>query len=206
MKQYPSIPQSTGQKFEGLGLVDVFDKLDGNNLRFEFSKKQGWHKFGSRTQMVDLTSEQFGPAVRRFLEEYAEWIPTCFKKTPQKIVIFGEWSGPNSFCGMHAQDDLMDLTFFDACVDNRGWLDPRDFRKAFEGSVPVCRYLGSHNWTRGFIDRVRSGAIDGITFEGVVGKTIQGSQLKMGKAKTQEWYDKVYALYPEKDADKLVAS
>lgn len=206
MKQYPTIPQSNGQKFEGLGLVDVFDKLDGNNLRFEYSKKKGWHKFGSRTQMIDETSEQFGDAVRMFKDDLGEWVLACFKKTPTKIVVFAEYHGPNSFCGMHEPGEELTLTVFDACVDNRGWLDPREFRKTFEDQIPTPKHLGQHNWTRGFMQRVREGEIEGITFEGVVGKTMHGNQLKMSKAKTQAWLDKVYATYPLKDADRLANS
>ncbi len=40
MKSYPSILGSTGQNFTEFDSF-VFDKADGSNLRFEFSKKQG---------------------------------------------------------------------------------------------------------------------------------------------------------------------
>lgn len=205
MKQYPSIPNCNGQGFEGLGIVDVFDKLDGQNLRFEFSRKRGWYKYGSRTQMIDESDPRWAPAIRMFNESTGPLILDCFKRSPQKLVVFCEWWGPQSFCGMHEPGDEMRLTLFDACVDNKGWMDPRDFRKTFEGKTNTPSHLGQHNWTRGFIDRVRQGDLP-CTFEGVVGKTIQGSQLKMGKAKTQVWLDRVYALYPQKDADRLVES
>jgi hypothetical protein len=31
----------------------AFDKLDGSNMRFEWSPKRGWYKFGSRGQLID---------------------------------------------------------------------------------------------------------------------------------------------------------
>jgi len=205
MKTYPSIPNSNGQNFQGLGVVDVFDKLDGNNFRAEWSRKQGWHKFGTRTQMIDGSDPQFGPAVPFFCDTMGEWIPTCSKKIPNKLVVFAEWYSDESFGGQHPEGADMKMALIDCCWEQKGWLDPRDFRKAFEGKVPTATYLGQYNWTRGFVDRVREGEID-CTFEGVVGKTIQGGQLKMGKAKTQAWLDRVYANYPAHVAERMVKS
>lgn len=125
MKQYPSIPNCKGQKFENLGLVDVFDKLDGNNLRFEWSKKRGWYKSGSRTQMIDQTDPRFGPGVTFFLNNVGDQLVECFKKSPQKLVVFGEWWGKQSFAGVHTPGDPLQFSVFDVCVDNRGFMDPR---------------------------------------------------------------------------------
>lgn len=206
MKRYPSIPQSTGQSFQGLGLVHVFDKLDGQNLRFEWTPKRGWYKAGSRTQMIDETSEQFGTAVKFFHANVADSIPSCFKRKPQKLVVFGEWWGKNSFAGMHDPDDEMHFSLFDVCVDNRGWMSPTEFRKTFEGQVETARYLGTHNWTRGFVQRVFNHEFDGPTFEGVVAKDLRGPNLIMAKAKTKAWLDKVYAFYPQDVAERLAVS
>lgn len=208
VKSYPSIPNSGGQSFAGLGLVHVFDKLDGSNLRAEWSKKRGWYKFGSRTQLIDETSDQFAGAPRA-MEAVGEQVRSHLKskRAPQKIVIFGEWHGPNSFAGVHDPDDDMRFSVFDICVDNRGWMDPKDFVKTFVGEVDTPDYLGTMNWTRGLIQRVRDGELkDDITFEGVVGKTLQGPRLMMGKAKTQEWIDKVKALYVPEQAEKIINS
>lgn len=35
----------------------AFDKLDGSNLRFEWNKKQGWYKFGTRNRMFDRSDK-----------------------------------------------------------------------------------------------------------------------------------------------------
>lgn len=206
MKTYPHIPQAKGQKFEGLGQVDVFDKLDGNNLRFEFSKKQGWHKFGSRKMMIDATHEHFGPAVIHFMSGLDQDILKCFKRTPDKLVVFAEWWGPNSFAGEHLPGEQLTLSVFDACVNNKGWLAPTDFRRTFEGEIPTPEWLGRFNWTRGFVHQVLVGNLDGITLEGVVGKTMKGNQLKMGKAKTKAWLDKLYLKYNKEMADQIANS
>ena len=84
MKEYPSIPNSNGQSFENLGSVHLFDKLDGSNLRMEGTKKRGWFKFGSRTQMIDETSEQFGAAIEKMVAIGDQL--TKLLGNPQKLV------------------------------------------------------------------------------------------------------------------------
>ena len=47
--------------------VYAFNKLDGQNFCAKFNpKKMVFDTFGSRTQMVDETSDQFGDTVRYF--------------------------------------------------------------------------------------------------------------------------------------------
>ena len=45
MKSYPSIPKFSFGDIK----LHTFDKLDGSNLRFEWTKKKGWYKFGTRS-------------------------------------------------------------------------------------------------------------------------------------------------------------
>jgi hypothetical protein len=64
LKEYPAIPQSIGTAFRELPNAYVFDKVDGSNLRFEWSKKKGWHKFGTLSRLFDQSDWQFGRAIR----------------------------------------------------------------------------------------------------------------------------------------------
>lgn len=57
MKDYPSIPGSS--KAPQLPCI-AFKKYDGSNIRAEWSKKRGWYKFGTRTQLIDKTDLVFG--------------------------------------------------------------------------------------------------------------------------------------------------
>lgn len=205
MKSYPSIPHSKGQGHRTIPNCYVWDKVDGNNLRFEWSRKQGWHKFGSRTQLIDESTEQFAGAIPYFLENLAPDIEFAFPRA-QHIIAFCEWAGPNSFCGMHQAGDEMSLTLFDICVDKKGFLLPREYHKVFGEYERGARFLGVHNFTRGFADRVRLGEIEGVTFEGVVAKSSKGNQLIMAKAKTQLWIDRVQANYPSGQAVKIINS
>ncbi len=207
MKPYPSIPPSTGQKFREFDAY-VFDKLDGSNLRFEWTRKQGWHKFGTRTRLFDHTDPDFGLAVPLFLRFWQD----CLTKVAvdnrwNHLIVFMEFWGKQSFAGKHDPKDDKTLTLFDACPDKKGLLGPREFLKLFDKFL-IPRFLGTHKWTRGFVDRIRKGesGLDGITFEGVVGKGGSGHKLVMSKAKTQIWIDKVLAQYGEVEGKKIVES
>ena len=205
MKAYPAIPNSKGQAFTEFDAY-VFDKLDGQNFRSEWSKKRGWYKFGSRTQMVDSNDLMFGAAVRQFQETLAEDLTKiALKERASQMVVFAEWHGPGSFAGQHVPGETMRLSVIEATVDQRGWVGPQRFLEMFEGKVDTASYLGRHKWTRGFVQEVRNGQIP-CTFEGVVGKSLQGPRLIMAKAKTEEWYKKLYEIYDLETAKKLAES
>lgn len=69
MKTYPSI--STQVDFS-LSYC-VFDKLDGSNLRAEWSPKRGFYKFGSRTQLLTPDQATLWPAQDRLLARVPPW-------------------------------------------------------------------------------------------------------------------------------------
>lgn len=51
-----------------------FYKYEGSNLRWEWNKKRGFFKSGTRKRMFDAADLQFGDAVSLFNENYAEQI------------------------------------------------------------------------------------------------------------------------------------
>ncbi len=67
MKAYPSIPLSTDSRSIGEPCIGFY-KYDGSNLRWEWSKKQGWHKFGTRTRLFGKDEEPYNQAIPLFLE------------------------------------------------------------------------------------------------------------------------------------------
>jgi len=200
VKSYPSIPKF----LKGLVKLHTFDKLDGSNLRFEWTKKRGWFKFGTRRRLFDETDPQFGEAIPIFHRELAEPLAKiCVDNRWEKVVVFAEFWGKESFAGYHVDGDPKRLTVFDVSIHRKGILPPREFLKVFGDFGP--EYLGEFNWTPGFIDRVRQNEVAGVTFEGVVGKNIQKSRIVMYKAKTQQWIDKVKAKLPDK-AQEIISS
>lgn len=206
MKPYPSIARSTGQKFQEFDAY-VFDKLDGSNLRFEWTRKQGWHKFGTRTRLFDHTDPDFGVAIPLFLSGWQNPLTQIAKdRRWNHLIVFMEFWGEKSFAGKHDPADGKRLTLFDACPDKKGILGPREFLDCFDG-LHTPKFFGIYHWTRGFVERVRQGLEPaGMTFEGVVGKAGSGHKLIMAKAKTQAWIDKVVAQYGEIEGKKLVES
>ena len=190
MKHYPSI-----EKFrKGRVKLHTFDKLDGSNLRFEWSKKRGWYKFGTRARLFDETDEDFGIAIPIFMERLSEPLgKICTDCRWQDVVVFAEFWGKKSFAGTHVKGDPKQLTVFDVNVYKQGYLPPRTFLKLFGEFGP--KYLGDLNWTPGFVEDVQMNRVEGLTFEGVVGKTYVGRKLVMYKAKTGAWIDKVREVF-----------
>lgn len=205
MKQYPSVSRSTGQAFREFDAY-VFDKLDGSNLRAEWSRKRGWGKYGTRYRLFDLSDPDFGEAIPIFESTLADPIAKIAKKQGwEQLTVFMEFWGDQSFAGQHVKGDPKQLTLFDANPLKKGILGPREFLDLFEG-LPTPKFLGRMHWTRGFVERVWNGEISGITSEGVVGKAGKGHDLVMAKAKTKTWVEKVKARYAPEEAQKIIDS
>lgn len=205
MKIYPSIPSSKGQSFREFDAY-VFDKLDGSNLRFEWTRKRGWFKYGTRERLFDTTDEVFGEAIPLFQNTLADPLAKVAKKEGwDALTVFAEFYGPGSFAGLHVPGEPKRLTLFDANPYKKGILGPKRFLDFF-GDLDVPKFLGRMRWTRGFVDRVRQGQVEGITFEGVVGKGGDGHDLVMAKAKTQAWVNKVLEKYGILEGQKIVDS
>lgn len=220
MKDYPPIPQSIGTEFREIPNAYVFDKLDGSNLRFEWSKKRGWYKYGTRTRLFDHTDWQFGRAIPQFLNTLGEPLAKIFRDERwESCIVFCEHYGPQSFAGNHHKpgtsfpwepldpDDQMRNDLIDVAPYKQGILGPAEFLKLFE-HLPSAKCLGRYNWTRGFVERVWREEIEGITFEGVVGKAGHGKthDRVAAKAKTKRWIDAVKARHSPDEAEKIIKS
>jgi len=121
------------------------------------------------------------------------------------LTVFVEFFGEKSFAGEHVPGDPKKLVLFDAAPNKGDLLGPKTFVKLF-GHLPTPRFLGRMNWTRGLVERVRLGQVDGITFEGAVGKAEIRGDLVMAKAKTQAWIDRVMEKYGIEKGRKVVES
>ena len=211
MKQYPSIPAGIGTQF-GTQFFEFeahcWEKLDGKNLRMKWTRKKGFCQFGSRHRLFDQTDPEFGPSIPIFQTTIAEPLAKILTDARlQEAILFGELWGDKSFAGFFEPGDPLRVSLFDACWDKKGFLSPQDFRRAFEGKVPTPAYLGLHHWTRGFVEQVFRGEIEGTSFEGVGGKTkAKGGELLMAKAKTRGWLEAVKARFDSSKAEELINS
>ncbi|KKN67684.1 hypothetical protein LCGC14_0459430 [marine sediment metagenome] len=190
MKTYPIISGDivTSQP------IYAFDKLDGSNIRAEWSAKKGFYKFGTRKRLLDRNEPILGPAVDLVLEKYADDLAKVFKKQRQrKAICFFEFHGPNSFAGYHDKDDEHIVTLFDANFQ-KGILEPKEFLKLF-GHLDTPAMLFHGKVGPAFIKEVNAGELEGMTYEGVVckGKNISPGLPLMFKIKNHSWYAKLKA-------------
>jgi hypothetical protein len=178
--------------------VIAFNKLDGSNIRVEWSKKRAFYKFGTRTQMLDKTNPTFGPAIDIFKEKYFDELHKFFSTEPvyrncQTILLYLEYFGPNSFAGQHEETDIMDLILIDVWKHKKGWVEPRDFDRQFSHlGIPEIIYRGNLN--QEFIENVKNNIYN--LKEGVVAKGTQQTKrvdrkVWMIKIKTSEWHKRL---------------
>lgn len=155
MKQYPSIPRATGQDFREFP-AHVFDKLDGSNLRFEWNRKRGWHKQGTRHRLFDLSDPDFGKAIPLFTSSWAEALDRKFTedRVEQALVFFEYWD--ITCLGGRPADPPGEkrLTLFDVNLHRRGFVPPLEFVREYSKLGDTARYLGEVKWTRSFVGRV----------------------------------------------------
>ena len=98
------------------------------------------------------------------------------------------------------------LTVFDLAPYKQGLLPPKDFLKLCS-RIRTPNYLGHFNWTRQFVQDVYDGKVEGISFEGVVGKAKNGRHdITMSKAKTKAWLDRVKEKFSPEEAARIAAS
>jgi len=205
MKTYPSITRSPRRRKSPVPL-HLFDKIDGSNLRFEWSSRTGWTRFGTRRRVIDPSDPVFGGAMGLFQETFADPIAAVASAQGwDALVAFGEFWGESSLGGQHASDEPHQIVLFDVAPFRRGFVGPQRFMDLF-GHLPIPRYLGEHAWDDALIDRVRRDDLPGVTCEGVVGKSGDGHRTVMAKAKTQRWIDKILARYGEEVGRELVLS
>lgn len=210
MKDYPKMPGPEGIPFGQKAVV--FEKMDGSNLRFEWSKNQGWYKFGTRTRLFDHTDPDFGTAIDIFLSRYGDKLDkiVCdaykqFKVTA--IIAYAEFFGPHSFCGQHSiewlnehisppieHNDPKNVILFDVNVHKKGFIDPERFIDLFGHlGIPPVLYKGI--LTEDFVEEVRNGRFP--VMEGVVCKGGEGHKLWMAKIKTLNYLGRLKQVFQQ---------
>lgn len=202
MKSYPSIDYWNRGIF-GENIY-AFDKLDGSNIRVEWSRKRykkcktesAFYKFGTRNNMINRDNF-YGDAIDIFFEKYADDIQKVFLENKKyrhadKVTFFLEYFGQSSFAGWHDNNEEKDLLLFDIFISRRDFVAPKDFVKDFGHlHIPQVVYQGTYN--KEFVEDVKNGVYD--VDEGVVVKGCQIVKSKpkvwMVKVKTNQWLDRV---------------
>lgn len=127
MKHYPSIQK---EPIRGINIF-AFSKYDGSNIRAEWSRKRGFYKFGTKTQMLDASHPVFGEAVDLIGSSYSENLSKIFVDGRyENTVCFFEFFGPNSFAGHHEVEDHR-VVLTDVSVLRKGFMGPGEFIDTF---------------------------------------------------------------------------
>lgn len=188
MKEYPSIDREIRKKTP----VYVWDKLDGSNLRGEWSRKNGWYKFGKRHGLIG-EDYSLGKGIGLIKEKYGEALEKIFvDQRWERVIAFFEFWGPNSFAGQHEASDNHTVTLIDINVHKKGIVGPKEFRDLFS-DVDHAKLLYHGNVTDEMIEQIQEGTFPGMTFEGVVckGANISPGRPLMFKIKNRKWIEKL---------------
>lgn len=201
MKQYSHVDYfGKHLGIQGFG----FDKLDGNNLRFEYSKKRGFYKFGTKQMMIDENHEEYGKGVTLFLNKYSEGLNKIFRSKDyrdiQSFVCFAEFFGKKSKFGQHEQNDEFDIVLFDVDCYKKGFVKPKEFINDFGHlGIPKVVYQGNLNvqlqenvW-RNNLPGYEGKLNEGIVFKGVINKGF--IPLYYCKLKTEAWLTELKNKY-----------
>lgn len=186
MKDYPSI---SGRYEIGKRII-AYDKIDGSQIRVEWSAKKGFYKFGTRTQLIDESASIFGEAISLAKTKYEEPLSEIFNKQHWKrVVAFFEFHGEKSIAGWHDREPHK-VTLFDIAYENKGLLEPEKFCEIFK-YVDIPKVLYKGEITEEFVKSVRENSLDGISLEGIVakGKCESPGLPYMCKIKTHKWLD-----------------
>lgn len=208
MLHYPKIPGSHNAPD---GQCIAFEKYDGTNLHWDWDRDFGWHAFGTRRDVFNLTAagvEQFAlqhahlrACVEVFHAYLADGLERVFREHPAytaapAIKAFTEFLGPNSFAGLHKADDPKELRLIDVSVEPDGMAPPTNFVADF-GHLTLARVVYRGKLTGRFAEDVRTGKY-GVA-EGVVCKGVAGGW--MVKIKTDAYMARLKMAFADRWED-----
>lgn len=197
METYPTIPTLVSND-----RIIAFNKLDGSNIRAEWTRKNGFSKFGTRRRLLDASEPMLGEAIGLFEGKYADDLSRIFRKVQMmKATVFFEFHGSNSFAGFH-EEEAHDVTLFDIHNYKQGLLTGSEFLDLVGDKVETAEVLYRGKANADFIQEVRDGTLDGMTFEGVICKGGRDNRRRPinFKIKSEAWLQKLKDKYPEDDA------
>ena len=172
MLQYPSIPGISKEILYHLGKPVIAQyKYDGSSLRWEWSPKKGWHKFGTRRQLFDASTPLYNQAIPLFLNGPADDIVNNIQQMNSKcerITAFTEFFGPSSFAGSHVETESKELKLLDIFLFKKGFISPEILNQMFLGKSWLPEIIYTGELTTQFINDVRTGQYP--VYEGVVCK------------------------------------
>lgn len=181
----------------------AFYKYDGSNLRFEWSHKTGWFKYGTRTRLLHASDPDFGSAIELFHMTLADPLDKVLRehknyRGTKNAMAFCEYLGPNSFAGIHSvewlnkaginvtHNDPKELVLLDVNIYKQGIVPPEQFVRDF-GHLNSAKVVYEGPMTPEFVQGVREGKYP--LNEGVICKGGERHTFWMCKVKTLAYLD-----------------
>lgn len=211
MLYYPKIP---GSRNAPEGKCVAFEKYDGTNLHWDWDRDFGWHAFGTRRDVFNLTDAgiaqfaqkhaQLRSCVELFQTTLATRLERVFTEHDRyssfgSFTAFTEFLGPNSFAGLHKEDDVKELRLFDVQAEPFGMIGPNEFVEHF-GHLPSARVVYRGKLTGQFADDVRTGkykVAEGVICKGGTG----GADVWMVKIKTHAYLERLKQAFADRWED-----
>jgi len=205
---YPKIP---GSRNAPDGRCVAFEKYDGTNLHWDWDRAFGWHAFGTRRDEFNLSDagvEQFAQrhahlrqSVEVFRSTLAAGVEQVLREHPgyrefQAVKLFTEFLGPNSFAGLHKDDDPKELRLFDVLTEPVGIIGPHRFVADF-GHLHAARVVYEGKLTGKFAEDVRVGrygVAEGVVCKGGSG----GADVWMVKIKTYAYMERLKQAFADR--------
>lgn len=184
MKIYPTISRDV---IRGRNVL-AFDKIDGSNIRVEYSRKRGFYKFGSRNRLLGTDQPIIYSSMSIFREQWGDRLEEIFRERAiHQSVLFFEFHGEHSFAGTHDPLDNHSLYLLDITVNRKGFLKPKEYLKYF-GGLQIAPLLFTGPCDFDFIESVKSSTLANMSLEGVVCKSSRGETFKI---KSDAWLSKL---------------
>jgi RNA ligase len=196
MKAYHSIPDDYASYYGRKCLA--FYKYDGSNMRFLWTAKQGWSRFGTRNNLIDKDTPLYGQAVEIFNEKYKDRLTWLIRNDKmfqniKEVMAFCEFFGPSSFAGQHKLEEKKELVLFDINIGTRGFMDPFTFRDKLK-AVDTAKVVYEGILTEDFAKQVRQSGLPTERqplFEGVIAKGGENHKLWMVKIKSRTYVEQL---------------
>ena len=193
MKHYPEMSSVIQRDVD----VYVFEKLDGSNIRAEWSPKHGFYKFGTRKRLLGEDDPMFGKAIGLIRQQEVALGKIFKSERFEGVVCYFEFLGENSFAGLH-EPEPHKVVLLDVDVYKQGFIHPNAFLKTFTGQVEIPKFIYHGKLNHEVEEKIRKGEFEGASFEGVVCKSAPPKKWFlpiMFKVKNQAWIDKVEERY-----------
>jgi predicted AlkP superfamily phosphohydrolase/phosphomutase len=194
MKIYQSIPSINQVKEKQLNNIGYsFYKYDGSNLRFEWDKKKGWHKFGTRHHLFDKDTELYNQSLP-ILYSIGDSIISNLQKQFKfdNMTCYLEFLGDSSFAGSHVLEEQKTLKLFDVSIYRYGLIEPDKFVDIFGNEDYSAKLLYHGKLTNEYIESVKTNA---NLIEGIIFKSGVKNNIFMTKVKTNHYLDKLKQKY-----------